>query len=101
MRRGAWHQFGDRSQRLAEEQLRKGAGIGVIISERDLSRRNAAEYAQVYHQLGAHVLIDQQFYNPQFTNPHLQTYPINKYRAAISQLKQLTDQELRATNKNA
>lgn len=94
MRRGAWHQFGDRSQRLAEEQLRQGAGVGVIISERDLSRRNAAEYAQSYHQLGAHVLIDQQFYNPQFTNPNLQTYPINKYRAAISQMKQLSDKEL-------
>src|SRR5687767_7833642 len=94
MRRGAWHQFGDRSQRLAEEQLQHAAGVGVIISERDLSRRSAAEYAQSYHRLGAHVLIDQQFYNPQFTNPKLQTYPINKYRAAISQMKQLSDKEL-------
>lgn len=59
MRRGAWHQFGDKSQRIAEEQLERGTGVGVIISERDLSRRHAAQYAEAYHQLGAHVLIDQ------------------------------------------
>ena len=32
MRRGAWHQFGDRSQRLVLEQLQGGVGVGAIIA---------------------------------------------------------------------
>lgn len=94
MRRGAWHQFGDRSQRLAAEQLDNGVGVGVIVSVRDLSRDNAVDYSRVYHDLGAHVLLDQQFYNPEFSNPLLETYPISKYRASLSQLTQISDSDL-------
>lgn len=94
MRRGAWHQFGDKSQRMTIEQLQKGAGVGVIISPRDLTKRNATTYASIYHRLGAHVLIDQQFYNPDYSNNFLQTYPISKFRAAISQLAGISDQNL-------
>ena len=94
MRRGAWHQFGDRSQRLALEQLEQGSGVGVIISPRDLSHSNAQSYAAQYHDLGAEVLIDQQFHVPHFSNKNLASYPTNQCRATASQLHQLTDQEL-------
>lgn len=94
MKRGAWHQCGDKSQRLVEEQLQQGVGVGVIISPRDLSRESAVKYAQKYRALGAQVLVDQQFYSPDFTNRHLSTYPICNFRAAVSQLGKLSDQQL-------
>ena len=94
MKRGAWHQFGDRSQKLALEQLENGVGVGVIFSVRDLKWNNALAYAQRYKQLGADVLIDQQFYNPNFVNRNLESYPIFRYRQAISQLAQLSDVDL-------
>ena len=71
MRRGAWHQCCDKSQRLVYEQLQNEIGAGVIISPRDLSMPSAVQYAQMYHDAGAHVLIDQQFYTPDFSNQPL------------------------------
>ena len=94
MKRGVWHQFGDRSQKLALEQLENGVGVGVIVSVRDLKWNNALAYAQRYKQLGADVLIDQQFYNPDFINRNLESYPIFEYRRAISQLAQISDIDL-------
>lgn len=94
MRRGPWHQFGDRSQLLAIEQLQQGAGVGVIISPRDLAWYRAIEYAQRYHGVGAHVLIDLQFYVPHFRNPNLDSYPTSSYRTRASQLHQVTDSDL-------
>ena len=85
MKRGAWHQCGDKSQRIAEEQLELGAGVGVIISPRDLSRDNAVEYSERYRALGGQVIIDQQFHNPDYTNQLLSTYPISQFRSDISQ----------------
>ena len=41
MRRGAWHQCGYNSQRLVIEQIQIGAGLGVIISSRDLGIAHA------------------------------------------------------------
>ena len=94
MHRGAWHQFGDRSQKLVLEQLQQGNGVGVIVSPRDLSWANAQEYAAQYHSLGAEVVIDQQFYVPDFSNKHLDSYATNQYRLAASSLHQLNDQQL-------
>jgi len=94
MRRGAWHQFGDRSQRLALEQLQLGVGAGVIISVRDLSWDNALAYAHHYRDAGAHVLIDQQFYNPGFTNQKILSYPMSQYRESVSQMTQISDVNL-------
>ncbi len=99
MRRGPWLQFGDRSQRLAVEQLQQGAGVGVILSPRDLARHSAIEYAQRYHGLNAHVLIDQQFYVPQFTNRNLASYPVNQLRSICSQVHQITDSDLAALSR--
>lgn len=94
MRRGAWHQCGDRSQILVKEQLQQGAGVGIILSPRDLTRTRALSYAESYRILGAHVLIDHQFYVPDFTNPKLNSYPISTFRAAISSLNQFSDTQL-------
>jgi len=94
MRRGAWHQCGDRSQLLVQEQLERGAGVGVILSPRDLSRPNALEYAGRYHALGAETLLDHQFYVPDFTNPKLNTYAISALRAGISTLNRISDADL-------
>ena len=84
MRRGAWHQCGDRSQKIALQNLECGAGVGVVISPRDLGYDKAVEYAQAYHDNDAHVLIDSQFYVPEFTNPKLASYPTAKYRRSVS-----------------
>lgn len=91
MRRGAWHQCGDRSQKLVEEQLQQGVGAGVILSPRDLTRARALEYAAQYLELGAEVLLDHQFYVPDFTNQRLNSYPLSAYRNAISTLNGLAD----------
>jgi hypothetical protein len=94
MRRGIWHQFGDRSQTLALEQLEQGVGVGVIVSPRDLALHKAVEYAEQYHHLGAQVLIDCQFYVPDFSNDKITSYEMDEYRAPVSQLHQVTDQQL-------
>jgi hypothetical protein len=94
MRRGAWHQCGDRSQKLVEEQLQQGSGVGVIISPRDLSRANAIEYAGRYRALGAELLIDQQYYVPEFRNRWLDSYPISQFRQGVSSLNKISDQDL-------
>ena len=94
MRRGAWHQCGDRSQKLVEEQLQKKAGVGVIISPRDLSRKNAIAYAERYRELGAELLLDHQYYVPDFTNERFESYPISRFRKGISSLNKISDQDL-------
>lgn len=93
MRRGMWHQFGDRSQLLVKEQLENANGVGVIISPRDLAYDGAIEYSDAYRACGAEVLIDQQFYVPHFTNPKLDSYPISNYRVSVSDLNRLSDQD--------
>lgn len=94
MKRGTWHQCGDRSQELVREQLDQGNGVGVVISPRDLSQVNAEARSGEYRQLGADVLLDQQFYVPDFSNDKLASYPISQHRAAISQLNQISDSSL-------
>jgi hypothetical protein len=94
MRRGVWHQCGDRSQKLVEEQLQLGAGVGVILSPRDLSRDNALAYAERYRTAGAEVLIDHQFFVPDFTNTLCDTYPISKFRTSVSALNKISDPDL-------
>lgn len=94
MRRGMWHQCGDRSQKLVEEQLQRGSGVGVIISPRDLSRKNAIAYASRYRELGAQVLLDHQYYAPEFTNEHLGSYPVSRFRRAVSSLSRISDRDL-------
>lgn len=94
MRRGAWHQFGDRSQKLALEQLENGIGVGVILSPRDLALNKATEYAERYHSVNAEVLIDQQFHVPDFTNSKIKSYPTDSFRKSVSQLQKIGDDDL-------
>jgi len=94
MRVGAWHQMGDRSQRLVLEQIQAGRGAGVVVSPRDLPLPNAIGYAEQYRDLGAELLLDLQFYFPEFTNDRLDTYPPQRHRAAISQLANLSSTSL-------
>lgn len=95
MRRGAWHQCGDRSQILVEEQLQQKAGVGVILSPRDLTRQNAITYAARYKTLGAELLIDHQYYVPDFTNKRFDSYPVSRFRKGISTLNKISDPELK------
>ena len=94
MKRGVWHQFGDKSQKIALEQLENNLGVGVIISARDMKWEGVLNYAPQYKERGAHLMFDQQFYNPDFINENLITYPIHQFRKAISQMKQLSDFDL-------
>jgi hypothetical protein len=96
MNRGAWHQCGDKSQKLVVEQLEAGHGVGVILSPRDLTRDKAVEYAAQYADLQAPVLIDPQFYVPDFTNDNLDTYGLSQFRTSLATLGQITDDELTA-----
>jgi len=94
MRRGPWHQLGDRSQTIAAELLATGAGVGVIISPRDLAFHNAIQRAQQYHEQGAQVLVDPQFYIPHFANPKIESYPTAASRATVSELRRIGDAQL-------
>jgi hypothetical protein len=97
MKRGAWHQFGDRSQLLALEQLQQGAGVGVVISPRDLSRERAIDLAPQYRDAGADVMIDPQFYLPDSTVGRLPSYEaIAPFRQSVSQLHKLADPHVAA-----
>jgi hypothetical protein len=96
MKRGAWHQCGDKSQRLVQEELDNGIGSGVIISPRDLKLEGAKTYAEGYRDKGAEVVLDPQFHIPEYTNPQLATYGFSEYRAGISQLNQIGDSDLAA-----
>jgi hypothetical protein len=94
MRRGVWHQCGNRSQRLVKELLGHQQGVGVILSSRDLSFENARRYAAEYAQHDVDVLVDLQFCNPAFTNNELASYPTSACRASVSQLMQISDGDL-------
>lgn len=94
MNRGAWHQFGNNSQKLAVEQLQHGAGAGVIISARDLAPAKLLEYAPQYRALGASVILDQQFYLPDSDVGKLADHPISRFRESVSKLNRISDADL-------
>ena len=94
MRRGPWHQLGHNSQNMACEQLQLGVGEGVVISPRDLNLENAIRRSQQYREAGADVLLDQQFYVPDFAHDNLKSYPTNTFRKSVSKLHQIPNQEL-------
>ncbi len=91
MRRGTWHQMGDKSQRLVQEQLENGVGVGAILSPRDLTFDNATEYASSYRELGASVLFDPQFHIPDCTHTNLASYPTNEFRQSVTKLNEIND----------
>jgi hypothetical protein len=90
---GAWHQFGDRSQKLALEQLQDGTGVGIVVSPRDISRSGLAEYLPEYKECGAQILIDLQFYVPGSRVGKLSTYEFNRFRRNVSGLANLSSRD--------
>jgi hypothetical protein len=94
MRRGVWHQFGDRSQKLILEQLELANGVGVVLGSRDLSLGKAQEYASQYVDLGADLLLDLQFFRSTFENRHTPSYELDAYRQSVSELKKLSSSQL-------
>jgi len=97
MKRGAWHQFGDRSQLLALEQLAQGFGSGVVISPRDISRERAVELSPEYADANADVMIDPQFYLPDSKVGRLSTYEeLVAFRQSAAHLHKMPDQQVAA-----
>jgi len=93
MRRGAWHQLGYNAQKVALEQLELKNAVGVIIGARDLTHDNAVEYSKKYRGAGGGVLLDPQFYEPEYSEGKLATYPLAKFRRSIGELGALPQPE--------
>lgn len=87
--KGVWHQLGHNNQSMALEQLQHGNGLGVIVSARDLRLKTAQDKSVEYRALGGHVLLDQQFYLPSFSNDNLKTYGTNEFRQSVTLLNQI------------
>lgn len=100
MKLGAWHQCGDKSQKMAVEELKQGKGVGVVLSPRDILFAGAKKYGEDYRNLGAGVAIDPQFFVPSFTNPKLGSYPIDSLRQTMSSPHGLTSAERTALQKH-
>lgn len=94
MQRGAWHQLGWNDQKRVIELLQHQAGVGVIVSPRDLSFPKAQEYVPHYKAEGASVLLDPQWHIPGFTNTQLDDYPTAELRASVTDLVDISDSAL-------
>lgn len=94
MKTGVWHQCGHNSQKMVLELLQTDVGVGAIISPRDLGHVKAIDYAADYRDAGAHVLLDPQFYVPQFQTENLGSYPTAKFRKSIKGLGGVQSAEL-------
>jgi len=94
MKRGAWHQFGDKSQKLIKEQLELGNGVGVILSPSNLHFKHVKDRSQQYRDLGAQTILDTQFFDPEFENKHLRTFELTPFRQSVTALCQISDQDL-------
>jgi len=64
--------------KLFGECVLHGAGVGVVISPRDLSRERAVELAPQYRDLHADVMIDPRFYLPDSTVGRISAYASSK-----------------------
>ena len=90
MRRGGGHQCGYNSQKGVRDFLQNGVGVGAILSPRDLALDNARSYARAYRAAGAGVLLDPQFYEPEYSAGKLPSYPMAQYRQSITALGALS-----------
>src|SRR5262249_61053325 len=43
---------------------------------------------------GAGLLLDHQYYVPEFTNAKIESYPISRFRQGVSSLNKISDQDL-------
>lgn len=87
MKKGPWHQLGGNSQKVALDLLGRGAGVGVVISPKDLSLEAARKNAVRFRDLSADILVDHQFYNSSFNHKNLNSYFEKDYRRSLSNLK--------------
>ncbi len=94
MIRGAWHQLGWQHQKLVIEQIKQGAGVGVVLSPRDLSFSKAQEYAAQYKDVESGVLYDPQWHIPAFSNVQLDEYPTAKLRDTVTNLINIAESRL-------
>lgn len=99
MKRGLWHQCGNRSQTIAMEQLKLGIGSGVILSPRDLSFKNAKQRASAMRKLGAEVTVDPQFYLPTSTVGTVKDWGLIVHRMSAAKLAKLSMQDVKALTK--
>lgn len=86
MRRGAWHQCGFNSQKLVGELMQAGLGVGAIVSPKDLTLDKAKEYSAQYRAMEKGVLLDPQFYEPEFAAGKLGSYPTSEFRQSVGAL---------------
>lgn len=99
MRRGTWHQCGYNSQRVVHDFLQAGLGVGAIISPKDLALEKAKEYSEGYRALNKGVLLDPQFYEPEYADGKLATYPTTAFRQSIGALGALQPSAMAALSK--
>jgi hypothetical protein len=92
MRRGVWHQLGFNTQIVVKDFLQ--AGVGVIVSPKDLAHDKAIEHASQYKSDGADVLLDPQFYVPEYSAGKVGTYPTAAFRQSITTLGAVTERDL-------
>lgn len=81
--------MGDQSQTLVADELENGAGVGAIISPRDLTLEAASRAAATFRGFSASVLYDPQFHVPGFSNSNLESYPTDELRATVSSLNEI------------
>ena len=94
MNRGAWHQLGWNHHLLVIEQLENTAGVGVILSPRDLSFTRAQECVPLYKEHGAQVVVDPQWHIPGFTTDQFDEYPTADLRTTVTDLVNISDDRL-------
>lgn len=94
MRRGVWHQLGFNTQLVVKEFVRAGVGVGVIVSPKDLAHDKALEHASQYRSDGADVLLDPQFYVPEYSAGKVGTYPTAAFRQSITTLGAVTERDM-------
>lgn len=92
MKRGVWHQCGHNGQLIAAELLEANIGVGAIVSPKDVALPRAVNHSERYRDAGASVLLDPQFYEPQFADGKLGTYPTTDFRKSVRTLTKLQTQ---------
>ncbi|WIW50348.1 hypothetical protein ML401_34890 (plasmid) [Bradyrhizobium sp. 62B] len=87
-----WHQLGFNTQLVVKEFLQ--AGVGVIVSPKDLAHDKALEHASQYKSDGPDVLLNPQFYVPEYSAGKVGTYPTAAFRQPITTLGAVTERDL-------
>jgi hypothetical protein len=79
---------------VVKEFLQAGVGVGAIVSPKDLAHEKAIEHAAQYRADGADVLLDPQFYVPEYSAGKVGTYPTAAFRQSITTLGAISERDL-------